>query len=118
MISEQENKFSLSDELQDYLGLTPRQRKVILREYMLIDESDQQLFNSTIKYFLRKDYRFNLSSFSKIEWLIIVLFYRFGMNLSMISSLVRYPESRVKLCFFSAKEKLIIMEKQCSLAHS
>ena len=117
MTTEQENKFSLSNELQDYLGLTARQRKVIVSEYLLSDDCDQKLFNSTIKYFLRKGHRFNYSNFSKIEWLIIVLFYRFGMKLPTISALIRSPEGKVKLCFFSAKEKLLLMERKCNLAH-
>ena len=115
-----ENKLEMNDKncklLEEYLAITARKMKYIRREYLVNEQVENSQFIAMMRYFLRKDTFFKVAPFTKIEWLVLVLFYRLGIKLNEISLLVQIPLNQVKIAFFSGKEKLIIREKKCRLA--
>lgn len=101
--------------LKKLLKITDKQLFLITKHYRLENVHDEELFIKTIQFVLRDKKINKFGLFTKNEWIVVLLFFRFGMKLGPISKLFEKSEAQIKSYYFSGKEKLLALESRHEL---
>lgn len=111
MDENQIKNMKLSDTLVKTLRISPKDLIKINKDYLLVNPTDLDLVAAISKYYLRTRHSFTPKPFSRMEWLVSVLFFSVGLKLPNIANIINLPINQTKIYFFSSKEKFNKLEK-------
>ena len=102
--------FKLSYLFASFTQLSLETKRKVVQDYRLNEFSDKDLLGALLHFYLRSQNIKHPPTFTKKEWVVLVLFYGVNMKLNKISFLIRCSKNQVRYYFFSAKHKLKLLE--------